>query len=150
MRWLRKLRGLLGFGVTWGAMWGVIGAGIGSVVSLLGPGATTLSNSVIVWAMGMGAYGVISGIAFGGLLALGEGSRTLRELSLKRVALWGVVGSGLVPLLFLGFFDAGTTFFDIAGAMLVTAGLGGTFAPGAVAMARRAELAGPDEQLLLD
>ena len=39
---------------------------------------------------------------------------------------------------------------DIVGAMGVTAMLGGTFAPGAIAIARRAELAAPDEIGLLE
>lgn len=100
----------------------------------------------------MGAYGIVSGVGFGSLLSLNEGRRTLRDLSLRRVALWGVLGSALVPLGFgaLGFFEAGTTLFDVLGAVGVTATLGGTFASGSVAMARRAELAARDEATLLD
>jgi hypothetical protein len=152
MKWLRKLRGLLGVGVMWGALWGGIGAAIGFVVGLVDPGAWTLANPVVQWALGMGAYGFVSGVGFGGLLALGEGRRTLADLSLRRVALWGVLGSAAVPLLFgaLGFFDAGTTMLDVVGAMLVTAGLGGTFAPAAVAVARKAELAAPERAGLLE
>ena len=150
MNFLRRIRGLLGVGITWGMLWAGIGAGIGFVVGLVNPGAWAISNPIIVWAVGMGAYGVVSGVGFGALLSLGEGRKRLRELSLKRVALWGVLGSALVPLLFLGFFDAGTTLADIIGAMVTTAALGGTFAPGAVAIARRAELAEPDQRTLLE
>ncbi len=50
----------------------------------------------------------------------------------------------------MGFFEAGTTLADVVGAMGVTAMLGGTFAPGAVAIARRAELAAPDDRRLLE
>jgi hypothetical protein len=150
MKWLRKLRGLLGVGLTWGLLWGAIGAAIGLVVGLLDPGAWTLANPVAEWALGLGVYGVVSGVGFGGLLSLGEGKRTLRDLSLRRVALWGVLGSAAVPLLFLGFFDAGTSLWDVVSAMLVTAGLGGTFAPGAIVVARRAELSAPDRMGLLE
>ncbi len=151
MNVLRKLRGLLGVGATWGALWAGIGAVIGFVVGVVNPGVWVWSNPVIEWALGIGAYGFISGVGFGGLLSLREGSRMLGELSLKRVALWGVLGSVAVPLLFgaLGFFDATTTLADIIGAMLVTGGLGGTFAPGSIAIARRAELGEAEEQRLL-
>ena len=149
---LRRLRGLLGVGMTWGVLWGAIGAGIGFVLGLLDPGTWSLANPVVDWALGMGAYGVISGVGFGALLSLGEGSKLLRELSLKRVAVWGVLGSAAVPLLFgaFGFFEAGTTLLDVLGAMGVTAALGGTFAPGAIAIARRAELTAGDDVGLLD
>jgi len=152
MKLLRRLRGLLGVGLTWGALWGGIGAAIGFVIGLVRPDVWAITNPVIEWALGMGAYGIVSGIGFGGLLSLREGSKRLRELSLKRVALWGVLGSAAVPLLFgaAGFFEAGTTLWDVLGAVGVTAMLGGTFAPGAVAIARRAELAEPDEVKLLE
>ena len=148
-RLLRRLRGLLGVGVTWGTLWGAIGAGIGFVLGALNPALWTFENPIVLWGLGMAAYGFVSGVGFGTLLSLRESSKRLRDLSLKRVALWGVLGSAAVPLLFLGFFEAGTTVIDILGAMGVTAMLGGTFAPGAVAIARRAELASPDEPDLL-
>lgn len=148
----RRLRGLLGVGLTWGTLWGLIGAAVGYVVGVFDPGTWTVANPVVEWALGMGAYGLVSGIGFGALLTLEEGSRRLRELSLKRVAVWGVLGSAAVPLVFgaLGFFEAGTTLADVLGAMGLTAALGGTFAPGAVAIARHAELAAGDAPSLLE
>jgi len=142
---LRRIRGLFGVGLTWGVLWGAIGALIGLVVGVVA-GDVAIATPVVEWALGMGAYGVVSGLGFGTLLSLGEGSQTLRELSLKRVAVWGVLGSALVPLGFgaLGFFEAGTTLLDVLGAIAVTATLGGTFASGSVAMARRAELEAAD------
>ena len=148
-RLLRRLRGLTGVGLTWGTLWGTIGAGIGFVLGYMDPFLWQVSNPIIDWAAGMAAYGFVSGVGFGTLLSLGEGSKLLRELSLKRVAIWGILGSAAVPLLFLPFFEAGTSILDIVGAMGVTAMLGGTFAPGAVAVARRAELTAGDEPELL-
>ncbi len=143
----RTLRGLTGVGLTWGAFWGVVGAGIGAAIGFLSPDAWIWGNPIAEWAMGIGAYGFVSGVGFGGLISLGEGARTLRELSLKRVALWGALGSVAVPLVFgaLGMFGAGTTLLDIMGAMLVTGGLGALSAPASVAAAQRAEL-GPGEE----
>ncbi len=68
------------------------------------------------------------------------------------MAFWGILGSALVPLGFgaLGFFEGGTTLLDVLGAIGVTAALGGTFASGSVAVARRAELAASEERILLD
>jgi hypothetical protein len=142
----------MGVGITWGLSWGVIGAGIGLVIGVISPEAWDLTNPIFVWALGMGLYGFVSGVGFGTLLSMGEGRRTIRDLSLGRVAAWGILGSALVPLFFgmMGTFEAGTTTADVVGAMLVTGLLGGTFAPGAVAIARRAELRCADETKLLN
>lgn len=139
---LRRLRGLLGVGITWGAAWSGIGAVIGAVVGIVWPDVWAFGNPVLDWAVGMGLYGLVSGAGFAGLLSLGEGRKTLRQLSLGRVAIWGVLGSALVPLGFgaVGAFVANTTWLDILQAMVVTGGLGGVFAPGTVALAKRAEL----------
>lgn len=152
MKLWRKLRGVVGFGLTWGTLWGAIGAGIGFIVGLVNPEAWVVTNPVIEWAVGMGLYGLVSGMGFAGLLSIGEARKRIQELSLPRVAMWGVLGSALVPLLFgaLGTFEAGTTLADVLGAIAVTGLLGGTFAPGAIAAARHAELAEPEETLLLE
>ena len=143
----RRLRGLLGVGVMWGAMWAVVGA----IIGVVAPESWTWAHPILDVAIGMGAYGVISGIGFGALLSLSEGRRTLGDLSLQRVALWGVLGGAAVPPIFglLGTFPVGTTLMDVIGAVGVTAFLGGTFASSSVAMARRAELqAGDDPHVL--
>jgi len=147
---LRKLRGLLSFGAMWGFTWGVIGAGIGAIIGVVNPGLG-LSTPVVEWAIGMGLYGLVSGVGFAGLLSLREGRKRLRELSLWRVAIWGVLGAAAVPPIFglLGTFPAGTTLIDVLGAIGVTAALGGTFATTSVAMARRAEIAAGDDPALL-
>ena len=151
MNLLRKLRGLVGVGVMWGTLWGTIGAGIGAIIGIVTPDVWLYANPVFDWALGMGLYGLVSGVGFGGLLSLREGRKRLGDLSLKRVAVWGVLGAAAVPPIFglLGTFPAGTTLLDILGAIGVTAFLGGTFASTSVAIARRAELqAGEDLHLL--
>ncbi len=141
-RLVRRLRGLLGVGVTWGTLWSVIGAGIGLVVGVISPEVWENTNPIIEWAVGMGLYGFVSGIGFGSLLSLREGRKTILDISLRRAAVLGVVGAAAVPLLFgsLGTFEAGTTAVEVLGAILVTGVLGGTFAPASIAVARRAEL----------
>lgn len=148
---LRRLRGLLGVGLTWGALWSVIGAGVGLVLAVVVPDAWGLTARVLDWTIGMGLYGLVSGVGFGSLLALREGRKTVLDIPLRRAAIWGVVGSAAVPLLFgaLGMFELGTTTAEVLGAILVTGALGGTFAPAAIAIARRAELRAAEESKLL-
>ncbi len=148
---IRKIRGLLGLGVSWGLLWGIIGVGIGMVAGIVTPDWWLVTNPIIDWAAGMAMYGFVSGVGFGTVLAIRERRHSLADLRLSRVALWGVLGAGAVPLLFggLGFFELGTSLGDVIGAMIMTAGLGGTFAPAAVAMAKRAALeAGETPDLL--
>ncbi len=96
----------------------------------MNPDAWRFTNPIWEWAFGMGVYGAVSGVGFGVLF------------SLKRVALWGLLGSAAVPAVFamLGWLSVGTPIVDIVQAMLVTGFLSGAFAPGTVGIARRAEL----------
>ena len=152
MNLLHKIRGLAGVGITWGALWGLIGAGVGLVIGMVTPGAWDWYNPILTWAFGIGAYGVVSGVGFATLFSLSEGRKTLFDLSLRRVALWGVLGSAAVPLLFsaAGWLPIGTPLVDILGAVGVTGALGGMFAPGSVAIARRAALKAGEEHPLLE
>lgn len=150
-RLLRRLRGLLGVGLTWGALWGVIGALVGLLLGLVAPDVWGWTHRLFEWTIGMGLYGLLSGVGFGSLLALRERRNTIFDVSLGRAAIWGVVGAAAVPLLFgaLGTFEVGTTTVEVLGAILVTGVLGGTFAPAAIAIARRAELRAREENRLL-
>ena len=135
---LRRLRGLGGVGTTWAVAWAVIGALIGLVIGVFAPEAWGWSHPAVEWALGLGAYGLVSGVWFGGLLAHHERRKSIDELSPQRAAVWGVLGAVVVPIFFLGFFDAGTSALDVLEAMAATAVLGGTFAAGSVAVARSA------------
>ncbi len=148
---LRRLRGLMGVGLTWGTLWGGIGAGIGLLVGVMSPEVWMWTNPILDYAIGIGLYGFFSGVGFGTLLSVGEGRRTILDLSLGKVAVFGVLGAVLVPVAFgmMGAFAAGTTVVDIIEAVLLTGVLGGTFAPGSVAIARRAELREAEERRLL-
>jgi len=150
-RLVRRLRGLLGIGTTWGALWSAIGAAIGFVIGAVSPEVWTSGNPILEWTIGMGLYGLVSGVGFGGLLSIREGRRTILEIPLRRAAAWGVLGAAAVPLLFgaLGTFEVGTTMAEVLGAIIVTGALGGTFAPAAIAIARRAELRATEARGLL-
>ncbi len=148
---VRRIRGLLGVGLTWGALWSAIGAGVGVVIGIVSPEVWGWTNPIFEWAFGMGLYGLVSGVGFGSLLALREGHKTILDLSLRRSVIWGVLGAAAVPIVFgaLGAFAAGTTTADVLGAILMTGVLGGTFAPASIAIARRAELSAVEEGKLL-
>ena len=96
---LRRLRGAVGIGLTWGAAWGAIFAAIGFIAwlvdpSVIGPGE---GPGVII---GTGAVlGLVSGSVFSGLLVVAERGRELRELSMRRVALWGAIATAVFPVL---------------------------------------------------
>ena len=148
---MRRLRGLLGVGVTWGTLWAGIGAGIGLLVGMASPEVWGWTNPILDYAIGIGVYGFFSGVGFGTLLSIGEGRRTLLELSLLKVGVFGVLGAVLIPLAFgmLGTFAAGTTVVDILEAVLLTGVLGGTFAAESVVIARKAELREMEEHRAL-
>ena len=147
---LRRLRGLAGVGLTWGALWAAMGAVIGVVVGVISPELWAV-NPVGEWAVGMGLYGLVSGLGFGTVISLRERQKEIADLTLGRVAAWGVLGSAAVPLFFgaLGMFEPGTTTIDVAQAVLVTGLLGGASAPASVALAKRAELRAAEAPRLL-
>lgn len=129
-RSLRWLRGAVSVGITWALLWVVVGAGIGTIIwwvrpDNIGPGEGPARALPI-----LALIGLLSGLGFSALLSIAERRRALQELSVARVALWGLAGSAGVPLL-----------MGVDASMgLLTGSLGATFAAGSVALARRAPL----------
>lgn len=127
---VRRFRGALGIGLTWAVLWVVFGVLFMSFLYIfqpedIGPGEGPAKALPI-----LALVGFLSGLGFAALLSLAERRRTLRELSLPRIALWGMLGSAAIPLLM------GTD-----GSMgWLTGSLGATFATASVAIARRGEL----------
>lgn len=144
---VRRLRGLLGVGITWGVLWATIGTIVGFVLGVVAPESGGWTGRITDWMIGLGLYGLVSGVGFGAFLALRERNRTISDISLGRAAVWGVIGAALAPLVFLGLgaFPPGTTTAAVVGAIAVTASLGGAVAPAALVIARRAELTAKEE-----
>lgn len=131
--WLRRLRGALGIGVTWAGLWTAVGLGLAGALRILRPADFDPGEGLGVILPVLALVGFLSGLGFALLLSLSERKRTAGELSLPRVALWGLLGSAAIPLLL------GTD-----GTMGVLTGLlGAVFASGTVAVARRQELRAP-------
>jgi hypothetical protein len=97
---LRRLRGAIGIGMTWGVLWAVIGLALGLIIGHLRPGDIGPGEGLGKVAVVFGLLGLCSGLSFAGILSVAERRRTIHELSLGRVALWGSVGAAALPLLF--------------------------------------------------
>jgi hypothetical protein len=126
-KWLRRIRGAIGMGLTWGAAW----AAVGSV-----PRWVFGFNTDVPFPLVFGVLGFIGGVIFSGLLMLTEGRRGFDQLRLSRFAAWGAVGGLLLSAIFtraasLGFGDV----LAIAPTFAVACAI---CASGSLALARRA------------
>ena len=122
---LRRIRGIIGTGLTWAA--GFVGI---SVVrfALFGVPWEAFPELATQW----GILGFVTGGTFAGILSLTERRRTLGDLSLTRIALWGAVGGFLITS-GLGFFYGMAPWWFFVEISLLSAG----FSSGSVALARR-------------
>ena len=90
-RWLRRIRGAIGIGFTWGAAW----AGAGMVLTVV-----TRFRADAPFPLIFGVFGFIAGVTFAALLALTAGRRRFDQMSLPRFAAWGAVGGLLLSGVF--------------------------------------------------
>ena len=133
---LKRCRGALGIGVTWGAAWAAIFAAVALIIGLVDPDSIDPGEGPIRVA-GIGAvFGLVSGAGFGVLLSVAEGRKAIRDLSLSRAALWGALGTAAFPLL---------TPVDNS-MLLIVCPIGAALAAASVAVAKRAELGASPEQ----
>jgi hypothetical protein len=128
-KWLRRVRGAIGMGLTWAAAW--FGAGM---IMLLG-----LAD--VPYPLGFGAFGFVAGVTFSGVLGLVEGSRRFDQMSLPRFAGWGAAGGFLLSAIFVSAvaFAEDPAFLSnllVLGPIFAVAGAGS--AAGSLALARRA------------
>lgn len=152
-KWLRRIRGAVGMGLTWGAA-GAFTGGLIELIWNLWPGFP-LGPVFDIWPAVLAYPGFLGGVAFSAVLGIAGRHRRFDELSLPRFAAWGAVGGlvvSLVPAAMVGLGLASTTI----PAWQITAALAGPFAlgsaiaaSGSLALARMAEDrelpdAGPD------
>jgi hypothetical protein len=142
-KWVRRIRGAVGMGLTWAAAW--FGAGM---IMLLGFLLVTGSTGADVpYPLGFGMFGFVAGVTFSGILGIVEGRRRFDQMSLPRFAGWGAVGGLLLSAIFVltVALVEDITFLNnlvVLGPIFAAAGAG--CAAGALALARRAE----DRELL--
>jgi hypothetical protein len=95
-KWLRRIRGAIGIGLTWAFTWGAAGA-----LVTLGFLVRTGSRPDAPFPIMFGAAGFIAGLIFSGVLGLVEGRRRFDEMSLGRFAAWGAAGGAALATAFV-------------------------------------------------
>ncbi|MFL5606604.1 MAG: hypothetical protein ACJ8AD_09180 [Gemmatimonadaceae bacterium] len=126
-KWLRRIRGAIGMGFTWGAAW----SGAGIVLAVV-----TRFRADAPFPLVFGVLGFIAGVIFSALLALTEGRRRLDQMSLPRFAGWGAMGGLLLSALFARAASLG--WGDVLAVVPTFALACAVCASGSLAMARRA------------
>jgi hypothetical protein len=137
-KWLRRIRGAIGMGLTWAIAW--FGAGI-ALLLVVG-----LDAADVPFPIGFGMFGFLAGVMFSGVLGIVEGRRRFDQMSLPRFAGWGAVGGLLLSgtfVLAVALVDGTTLEILVLGPVFALAGAGS--AAGSLALARRGE-----ERELLD
>ncbi len=132
-KWLKRIRGAVGMGLTWAAGW----SGVFVILALVRVFGTLGLLDYVGLAVLFGMVGFVGGAAFSVVLGITEGRRRFDELSLRRFAFWGAVGGLLGSMAFA--WVAGATLADavIAGVVMTLTGAGS--ASGSLALARRAD-----------
>ena len=88
---LRRIRGAIGMGLTWGAAWCAAGIMLAVV---------TRFKADAPFPLIFGVLGFIAGVIFSAILALTEGRRRFDQMSLPRFAVWGATGGLLLSAVF--------------------------------------------------
>lgn len=136
-KWLRRIRGAIGMGLTWAAAW--FGAGMIMVLGLL---LITGTRPDVPIPLVFGVFGLVAGVTFSGVLSLLEGRRRFAQMSLRRFAAWGAAAGFLLSTAFvLAVAGAGDPAFlwNLVGLGPIFAAAGAGSAGGSLVLARRAD-----------
>ena len=142
-KWLKRIRGAVGLGLTWAVAWFPVGAIIGLVAGLTDTPVDSLVSLVFGLAGIFAAIGFVGGAIFSTILGLAEGRRRCDQMSLLRFGAWGAAGAFLVSA-FVQLTIGGSSSLSITATSVMTL-LGAGSAAGSLALARRA-----DDRELLD
>lgn len=96
-KWLRRIRGAVGMGLTWAAGWALVGVLIELIIEIL-PGLP-MGSLVDGWVGALAVPGFLDGLVFSAVLWIAEGRRRFDELSLPRFGAWGAVDGLLLGML---------------------------------------------------
>lgn len=150
--WLRRVRGVAGIAMWWGASFATLGL-VSAALRLMGtdslPVLALTAQIVESWAW----WGLQGGVVYGLLFATAERRRTWSELSLVRAAWLGAAAGGLPPALtgVVHLVQTGVTLGELTPSVGIGVVGGALTAAGALALARRtSHLAGAagDDALL--
>lgn len=136
-KWVKRVRGAIGVGLTWAVAWG----GAGAIV-MLGFLLKTGSRPDAPFPIMFSAAGFLAGLLFSGVLSLVEGRRRFDEMSLRRFAAWGAAGGFALATAFVFAVSlSGNPAFlwnlVVVGPVFALAAAGS--AAGSLALARRAQ-----------
>ncbi len=120
-RWLKRIRGAVGLGLTWAAVW----FGVGAVFDMLS--GAPVNGALLENAFQAAVLGFLGGASFSVVLGIAEARRTFGEMSQWRFTSLGAA-SGLVLSMVLG--GSFVALFTLMGAGC---------AAGSLALARRAD-----------
>ena len=126
-KWLRRIRGAIGMGFTWGAAWSAAG-----FVLAVATGFKADAPFPLIF----GVLGFSAGVVFSAFLALTEGRRRFDQMSLPRFAAWGAIGGLLLAALFARAASLG--WGDVLAIAPTFALASAVCASGSLAVARRA------------
>ena len=108
-KWLKRMRGVVGMGLTWAAAWSLIGAVLAVLPGAMPVGFPSLLELILGFVAQYAAMGFVGGAAFSVVLGMTEGRRRFHQMSLPRFAAWGALG-GLFMSVFrdtIGYFLLG-------------------------------------------
>lgn len=94
-KWLRRVRGAVGMGLTWAIVWAPVAVLIGLIVD-------PTDSMDEMWPMIGALPGFLGGVVFSAVLGFAANRRKLSDLSIRKVALWGAGARlfvGVVPFL---------------------------------------------------
>ncbi len=101
-KWLRRIRGAIGMGLTWAAGWALVVVLMGVTTILLpGTGLEVIfeaADDELLMVMVLPAFA--GGVVFSTVLGIAGRRRRFDELSLPQFAAWGAIGGlllGLIP-----------------------------------------------------
>jgi hypothetical protein len=127
-KWLRRIRGAIGMGLTWAAAWFAAGM---ALLFVVGFGAAD-----VPFPLGFALLGFLAGVTFSGVLGIVEGRRRFDQMSLPRFAVWGGVGGLLFSGIFVAVAGLGADLLLVLGPVFALSGAG--CAAGSLALARMA------------
>ncbi len=99
-KWLKRIRGALGMGLTWAAAWFGVGMIVQSALLVLGFAPVGIGMVDVVFNSGfLAVLGFVGGATFfSTVLGITEGRRRFDQMSLPRFAGWGALGGLLVSV----------------------------------------------------
>jgi len=141
-KWLRRIRGAIGIGLTWAVGGALVGMGI-ELIHNIWP--NPLGSLVDIWPAALAYPAFLGGLVFSAVLGIAGRRRRFDELSLPRFASWGAVGGLVVSLLpaamaATGFVTLNVPPWQLTAALVGPLTLGSAIAAaGSLALARMAE-----------